>query len=155
MSWPSVLRAASRLALAMSVAIAGAAFGFDDAEARGGRVRTIKDRAWDQDGPARRQTSREEHGAQGADDPSSMPVPGVRVRSREAARGKEMASDADDPSAPRRPRARALSVRPLQDIDVPGCPTGMICTVCLAGCRGEAGGIVDAQPKTPLPERRH
>jgi hypothetical protein len=28
----------------------------------------------------------------------------------------------------------------------------MICTVCLAGCSGEAGDIVDVQSKIPAPE---
>jgi hypothetical protein len=156
MSWRSVMGAASRLALVMSVAISGVSFTIDDAEARrGGKVRTIKERMSDQDSPASKRKPDGDHDARGADDHGGTYVPGVRVRSHEAARGAETATDADATSARRRPPARAMSVRPLQDLDVPGCPTGMICTVCLAGCQSDVGGIVNAQPKTPLPERRY
>lgn len=49
-------------------------------------------------------------------------------------------------------RAQAVvKAKPIQskpkEIDVPGCSTGMICTVCLAGCNGAVNVIVHAVPK--------
>ena len=157
MSWRAVLQAVFRLGIVLSVALSGSTFGVTfgagDADARGARVRTVKERATSQgETPTRRKS--DEHDAQGADGSSGAYVP--RVRSREAARGSESSTDAYDPLAPPRlPPAHAMSVRPFQDLDVPGCATGMICTVCLAGCSGEIGGIVDSQSKTLAPEPRH
>jgi len=168
MSWRSALWAVFRLGLISSVALSSMSFSADDAEARrGGKMRTVNERSTsddhgtkrksgdDQEAPTPKRTSDEQHDAQGADDAGGSYVP--RVRSRGAARsGDETASDAAGglPS-PRRytPRPRAVSV-PVQDLEVPGCPTGMICTVCLAGCPSEIGGIVDAQRKTPVPDYR-
>ncbi len=159
MSWRSLLPSVIRAGLILSIALPGVSISIHDAEARrGGKVRTSKehtDRASDRDGAAKHKSD-EEHDGQGADGSGGTYVPGIRVRSREAARGAETASDAEDPSAPKAlPRPRVFTVKPVEDIDVPGCPTGMICTVCLAGCEGDIGAIVDAQTKSPIPRPRH
>lgn len=164
MSWRSLLPSVIKAGLVLSIALSGMSFSAHDAEARrGGKFRSSKehatkehsDRSSDHDGAAKRKSD-EEHDGQGADSSGGTYVPGVRVRSREAARGAETASDAEDPTAPKAlPRPRVFTVKPVEDIDVPGCPTGMICTVCLAGCEGDIGAIVDAQTKTPIPRPRH
>lgn len=164
MSWRSLLPFVIRAGLVLSIALSGMSFSAHDAEARrGGKFRSSKthttkehkDHSSDHDGAAKRKSD-EEHAGQGADSSGGAYVPSVRVRSREAARGAETASDADDPTAPKAlPRARVLTVAPVQDLEVAGCPTGMICTVCLAGCEGDIGAIVDAQTKTPIPRPRH
>ncbi len=152
MTWRPVLQAMFRLGIVLSVALSGSTFGAGDADARGAKVRTIKERATSQ-GETPKRRNADEHDAQGADGSSGVYVP--RVRSREAARGSETSTDADDRVAPRRlPSARAMSGQLFQDLDVQGCPTGMICTVCLAGCSGEIGGIVDTQSKAPAFEPR-
>jgi hypothetical protein len=162
MSWRSLLPSAIRGGIVLSVALSGITFSVHDAEARrGGRFHSSKhvtkehkDHSSDHDAAKRK--SDEEHDGQGADSSGGTYVPGIRVRSREAARGAETASDADDPTAPKAlPRPRVLTVKPIEDLDVAGCPTGMICTVCLAGCDGDIGGIVGAQNKTPIPRPRH
>jgi hypothetical protein len=156
MSCRAVLQAVVRLGLVLSVALSGMTFAANDAEARrGGKVRTVKERTNSHDDASTRRKSDDDHGAQqGADGSSGTYIP--RVRSREAARGAETASDAEDPTAPRGlPRNRALTVGPDQDLDVPGCSTGMMCTVCLAGCAGDIGSIVDSQVKTPIPRSRY
>ncbi len=160
MSWRLVLTAVVRVGLVIFVALSGMAFSISDAEARrGGKVRASKDHSSSQDGATSQRKSHDEqhHDGQGAD--SSSGTSGVtyvpRVRSREAARGAETASDAEDPTSPKGlPRNRVQTVKPVEDLDVAGCPTGMICTVCLAGCQGEIGSIVDAQMKTPIPRPR-
>lgn len=159
MSWRSVLTTAIRASLVVAVAISGVTFSVGDAEARrGGKVRTSKDHkdhSSSQDATTKRGKTEEEHDGQGADSSGGTYVPGVRVRSREATRGAETASDADDPTAPKAlPRNRVFTVKPVEDLEVSGCPTGMICTVCLAGCDGDIGAIVDAQVKTPIPRPR-
>lgn len=158
MSWRFMLRTVVRASLVLSVALSGMTFAADDAEARrGGKVRTTKERTSDHDSTTTKSKSDESHDAHGADgSPGGVYVP--RVRSREAARGDAAtATDADGQLPPRRrtSRARAMSVKPIEDIEVPGCPTGKMCTVCLAGCTAEIGGIVDAQVKTPPPKPRH
>ncbi len=151
MSWRPVPKAVFRLGIVLSVVLSGVTFGVADADARA-KVRTIKDRTTSRGETSTRRKS-DEHDAQGADGSSGAYVP--RVRSREAARGSEISTDADDPTAPRAlPPAHAMSGRPFHYIDVPGCPTGMICTVCLAGCSGETGGIVDTQSRMPTREPR-
>lgn len=160
MSWRLVLSTAVRVSLVISVALSGMTFSVSDAEARrGGKVRTSKDQSSSQDSTTTKRKSDDEnhHGEQGADSSGGASggtyVP--RVRSREAARGAETASDAEDPTSPKAlPRNRVQTVRPVEDLDVPGCPTGMICTVCLAGCQGDIGSIVNAQTKTPIPQPR-
>ena len=157
MSWRSLLPSVIKAGLVLSIALSGMTVGIDDAEARrGGKFRsskTHKDHAPEHDAAKRK--ADEEHGEQGADSSGGTYVPGIRVRSREAARGAETASDADDPTAPKAlPRPRVFTVKPVEDLDVPGCPTSMICTVCLAGCEGDIGAIVDAQIKTPIPRPR-
>lgn len=154
MSWRPVLQAVLRLGIVLSVAVSGMTFAAADAEARrGGKVRTVKERATDTDASSRRKSD-DEPGVQGADGSSGTHIP--RVRSREATRGSpESTADVDGGTAARPPRTHVMWVRPSQDIDVPGCPTGMICTVCLAGCRSDdVGAIVDTQPKTPAPSPR-
>lgn len=156
MSWRPVLQAVVRLGLVLSVALSGMTFAANDAEARrGGKVRTVKERANSHDDASTRRKSDDDHGAQqGADGSSGTYIP--RVRSREATRGAETATDAENPTTPRAlPRTRDLSVGPARDLDVTGCPTGMICTVCLAGCSGDIGSIVDSQVKTPIPRSRY
>ncbi len=159
MSWRLVLTTAVRVSLVISVALSGMAFSISDAEARrGGKVRTSKDQSSSQDGTTtKRKSDEEHHDGQGADSSGGTSggtyVP--RVRSREAARGAETASDAEDPTSPKAlPRNRVLTVKPVEDLEVAGCPTGMICTVCIAGCQDEIGGIVNAQAKTPIPRPR-
>ena len=155
MSWRSALRAVFRLGVISSVALSGMSFSADDAEARrGGKVRSAKERSTSDDHSTKRKSD-EQHDAHGADDAGGSYVP--RVRSRGAARSSdETANDAGGLPSPRRytPRPRAASAVPVQDIEVPGCPTGMICTVCLAGCSGDIGGIVNAQTRTPVPDYR-
>ncbi len=158
MSWRPMLSAVTRISLVLAIALSGMAFNTDDAEARrGGKFRSSKERATSHDDATTKRKSDEEHDAHGADGSGVTYVPGVRVRSREAARGDaETATDASGlPVSRRVPRASTMSVRTVPDIDVPGCPTGMICTVCLAGCQGDIGGIVDAQTKTPPPLQHH
>lgn len=159
MSWRLVLTTAVRVSLVISVALSGMTFSISDAEARrGGKVRTSKDQSSSQDGTTtKRKSDEEHHDAQGADSSGGTSggtyVP--RVRSREAARGAETASDAEDPTSPKAlPRNRVLTVKPVEDLEVADCPTGMICTVCIAGCQGEIGSIVNAQAKTPIPRPR-
>jgi len=156
MSWRSALQAVIRLGLVLSVAVSGMTFAAHDAEARrGGKVRTVKERADHHDDASTRRHSDDEHGARQGAEGSSGGTYIPRVRSRAATRGAETASDAEDPTAPKGlPRTRVLTVGPAQDLDVPGCPTGMICTVCLAGCAGDIGSIVDSQVKTPIPRSR-
>lgn len=164
MSWRSLLPSLIRGGLVLSIALTGMTFSVHDAEARrGGKFRSSnehttkdhKDHSSDHDGAAKRKSD-EEHDGHGADSSGGTHVPGIRVRSREAARGAETASDADDPTAPKSlPRPRVFTVKPVEDIDVPGCPNGMICTVCLAGCDGDIGSIVDSQARTPIPTPRH
>jgi hypothetical protein len=161
MSWRLVLSTAVRVSLVISVALSGMTFSVSDAEARrGGKVRASKEHSSSQDSTTTKRKSDDEnhHGEQGADSSGGASggtyVP--RVRSREAARGAETSSDAEDPTAPKAlPRNRVQTVRPVEDLDVAGCPTGMICTVCVAGCQGDIGGIVNAQVKTPIPAPRH
>jgi hypothetical protein len=159
MSWRLVLTTAVRVSLIISVALSGMTFSISDAEARrGGKVRTHKDQSSSHDSTTtNRKSDEEHHEGQGAD--SSGGTSGVtlvpRVRSREAARGAETTSDAEDPTSPKAlPRNRVLTVKPVEDLEVAGCPTGMICTVCIAGCQGEIGSIVNAQIKTPIPRPR-
>jgi hypothetical protein len=157
MSWRSLLPSILKAGLVLSIALSGMTLSIDDAEARrGGKFRSSKphkDQASEHDAAKRK--ADEERDGQGADSSGGTYVPGIRVRSREAARGAETASDADDPTAPKAlPRPRVVTVKPVEDLDVPGCPTGMICTVCLAGCEGDIGAIVDAQIKTPIPRPR-
>jgi len=159
MSWRLVLTTAVRVSLVISVALSGMAFSISDAEARrGGKVRTSKDQSSSQDSTTtKRKSDEEHHDGQGADSSGGTSggtyVP--RVRSREAARGAETASDAEDPTSPKAlPRNRVVTVKPVEDLEVAGCPTGMICTVCIAGCQGEIGSIVNAQTKTPIPRPR-
>ena len=159
MSWRSLLPAVIRAGLVLSIAFSGMTLSVDDAEARrGGKVRSSsehKDHSSSHDATTKRGKSEEEHGGQGADNSGGVYVPGVRVRSREAARGAETASDAEDPTAPKAlPRNRVFTVKPVEDLEVAGCSTGMICTVCLAGCSGDIGSIVDSQIKTPIPQTR-
>jgi len=153
----SAWRAAIRLAIIASVVLSGVTFGADDAEARrGGKVRSSSSHSQSHDGAkhheggdAARKSGHAEDGSSGA-----SYVPGVRVRSRESSRTTDTATDAGPSSA------RGLSLVPAAasaanaDTDVPGCATGMMCTVCLAGCDGSINGIVDAQVKTPLPKSR-
>lgn len=161
MSWRSMLTAVVRAGLVLAVAISGMTFSGGDAEARrgGGKViRAPKEHSSShQDSTTTKRKADEEHHGDGADS-SGGTSPGVyipRVRSRESARGAETASDAEDPTAPKAlPRNRVLTVKPVEDLDVAGCPTGMICTVCLAGCSGDSGSIVDSQVKTPIPQPR-
>jgi len=161
MSWRSMLTAVVRASLVLAVAISGMTFSGGDAEARrgGGKViRAPKEHSSShQDCTTTKRKADEEHHGDGADS-SGGTSPGVyipRVRSRESARGAETASDAEDPTAPKAlPRNRVLTVKPVEDLDVAGCPTDMICTVCLAGCSGDSGSIVDAQVKTPIPQPR-
>ncbi|OJU22162.1 MAG: hypothetical protein BGN89_03130 [Alphaproteobacteria bacterium 64-6] len=153
MSWRVSLQVLIRLGLVLSVALSTVTFGADDAEARRGKVRTVKERATNHDDASSRRKSDDNHGAQSSDGSGGTYVP--RVRSREATHGSaETATDSSGLPTPRRlPRPHAQSTRPFQDIEVPGCPEGMICTVCLAGChQDDVGAIVDAQPKMPRPE---
>jgi hypothetical protein len=173
MSWRSALRAVIRLGVISAVALSGMSFSADDAEARrGGKVRSSHERKPQErstsddhstkrksdeqhDDHATKRKSDEQHDAQGADDAGGTSVP--RVRSRGAARtSDDTATDAGGLPSPQRstPRPRAAQAMPVQDIEVSGCPTGMICTVCLAGCSGDIGGIVNAQNKTPVPDFR-
>lgn len=163
----SVLLAVFRLMLVLAVAASGITFSADDAEARrGGRVRSSgehssggshsssKDHSTSEHGSTAKRKADEEHDeAEGADrSGGGTYIPGVRVRSREAARGAETANDGEDPASPRAlPRHRVVTVKPQEDLDVPNCPTGKICTICLAGCERDVGSIVDAQVKTPIP----
>lgn len=155
MSWRSALPAIVRLGLVLSIALSGMTFSVDHAEARrGGKFHSSKEHSTSHDHSTKRKTD-EEYGGQGADSSGGTYVPSVRVRSREASRGSATSSDANDPSAPSAlPRPRIMTVKPVEDLDVPGCPTGMICTVCLAGCASDIGGIIDAQTKTPIPKPR-
>ena len=112
MSWRSLLLAVVRAGLVLSIALTGMSFSSGDAEARRGgkflssKQHATKDQSSDHDGAAKRKSDEEQDG-QGADSSSGTYVPGVRVRSREAARGAETASDADDPTAPKAlPRTR-------------------------------------------------
>lgn len=159
MSWRSLLPAVIRAGLVLSIALSGMTLSVHDAEARrGGKVRSSsehKDHSSSHDSATKRGKSDEQHDGQGADSSGGTYVPGVRVRSREAARGAETASDAEDPTAPKAlPRNRVFTVKPVEDLEVAGCATGMICTVCLAGCSGDIGSIVDSQVKTPIPRVR-
>lgn len=158
MSWRSALRAVFRLGLAASVALSGMSFSAGDAEARrGGKVRTSQERTPQErstsDDHSTKHKSDEQQGTHGADDAGGSYVP--RVRSRGASRGSSSESTNEAGglalSRPYRPRPAAVSATPVQDTEVQGCPTGMICTVCLAGCAGEVGGIIHAQSKTPVP----
>lgn len=151
MFWRRVLQAVCRLAVVLAVALSGISFGADEAEAKRIKVRSSKDHATTHDGQS---AARKSHGEDDAASPDVSYVP--RVRSREAARSDPSnASDAGGASVrPRSPARRAAARAPEKEIDVPGCPTGMICTVCLAGCDGASGAIIDAQPKTPMTARR-
>ena len=156
-----------RLCLAGSVVFLGMTFGPDGAEARrGGKVRSSSshgqphtkahDDAKHQDGAEA--TRKSGHDDDAADSSGGTYVPGVRVRSREAARSETDATTDDSRAAPRRGYSPIPAAGPAtaanQDIDVPGCGAGMICTVCLAGCDGSINSIVDAEPKTPRPKSR-
>lgn len=166
MSLRSVLRAVVRCCVAVSVVISGAMFGADDAEARrGGKVRASQSHTKSQshqDGGAKQHdgadsTRKSGHAEDGSDaSPAGTYVP--RVRSREASRGtSETKSDATGRGSPRGgaliPVAGPDNAA-IKDIDVPGCTTGMICTVCLAGCNGSVNSIIDEQPMTPRPKPR-
>lgn len=142
-----------QLGLVISIAVFAMTFGTGDAEARrGGKVRSSKEHSTPRDSSETSRKSQDD-ATDGAS--SSTPIPGVRVRSREAARG-DTATDAGPAARRRSYGGRAAAMEPEKDLDVAGCPTGMICTVCLAGCGGGSSGvIVDAQPKTPPPQARH
>lgn len=153
MSWRGAVQILVRLAIVAAVALSGMTFGADDAEARrGGKVRSSKERTHQDDASSKPKS--DDDSAEGARH-HYTPVP--RVRSRESSRGTgETATDAGN-VASRRHRTSDRMPAPAvaeQDIDVPGCTTGMICTVCVAGCTGDVGGIVDAQVKTPMPVPR-
>ena len=168
MSLRSALRAVVRFCVAVSVVISGVTFGADDAAARrGGKVRTSQPSTKSQSHPdagakqhdgadATRKSGHTEEGSDGSS--GGAYGAGVRVRSREAAKGaSETKSDAGGTTSG---RGRALipgaasQTAANRDIDVPGCAVGMICTVCLAGCEGPVNSIVDAEPKTPRPKPR-
>ena len=158
MALRSALRAVVRVGIVMSVVLSGITFASDDAEARrGGKVRTSKERSTSHDDATTKRKSDSDQDGQGAAESSGTYVPGLRVRSREASRGTpETINDAGNALSPRgysgrRPIAASIADG---DIDVPGCATGMICTVCLAGCGGPVNSIVDAQPMTPRPKPR-
>lgn len=146
------LKMVVQLGLVISIAVFAMTFGTGDAEARrGGKVRSSKEHSTPRDSSESSRKSQDD-AADGAS--SSTPIPGVRVRSREASRS-DTATDANTPARRRSSARRAAAIAPEKDIDVPGCPTGMICTVCLAGCGDGANNvIVDAQPKTPIPTAR-
>ena len=87
-----------RLGLVLSVALSAVTFGADDAEARRGKVRTVKERATNHDDTSSRRKSDDDHGAQGSDSSGGAYVP--RVRRREAAHGSgETATDSGGESA--------------------------------------------------------
>ena len=160
----AALPAVVRLCLVVSVVLSGMTFGPDDAEARrGGKFRSSKSHSKTHDdakqhdaGETTRKSDHDEDGAAASSGGSH--VPGVRVRSREASRGEADATTDANRAASRHhyspiPAAGRVSAA-IQDIDVPGCMAGMICTVCLAGCDGSINSIVNAQPKTPRPKPR-
>ncbi len=168
MSLRPVVRAVVRFCAVASIVFSGVTFGADHAEARrGGKVRTSQSHAKSQshpDGGATRHdgteaTRKSTHNEDGSDASSGGAYrAGVRVRSREAARGtSETKSDAGDPTSGRGhaliPAAGSGSAA-NRDIDVPGCGTGLICTVCLAGCNGPVNSIVDYELHTPRPKPR-
>ncbi len=146
MSWRSVVRAAVRLGVVVSVALAGLTFATDDAEARGGKVRSAPHQSHQGDAPSRKSDSAEQGHNSGA---TYVPVP--RVRSRDASRGEGNPTTDAGAAMARRPMF-AGPIAPIsdKDLDVDGCADGMICTVCVAGCYGDAGEIVDAQTKPPV-----
>lgn len=151
MSWRFAARSAVRVTVIVSVALAGMTFGADDADARrGGRVRSAPHQSQD-----RAALPHKPDGAENGENAGRTFTPVPRVRSRDASHGESStAADAGN-SVARRP-LWAGPVAPLadRDLDVEGCNDGMICTVCLAGCYGDVGGIVDTQVKTPMPEPR-
>lgn len=145
MCWRSVVRAAVRVGIVMSLALAGMTFATDDAEARrGGKVRSAPHQSHDG------QSHKSDGSAHGENaGPAFTPVP--RVRSRDASRGEgRPTTDAGAATLQRPMYAGPIAAVAEKDLDVEGCGEGMICTVCVAGCYGDAGEIVDAQVKPPM-----
>jgi hypothetical protein len=158
-AWRSVVR----FAIVTSVVLVGTTFSTDDAEARrGGKVRSSStqskphDSAKQHDGAETTRKSGHDEDDSAASSGGSY-VPGPRVRSREASHGSTKTTS-DAGAASRRSlslvAAAASGSAANKDIEVPGCATGMICTVCLAGCDGTVNSIVDAEPMTPRPQPR-
>ncbi len=150
MSWRCMVRAGVRLGIVVSLALAGLTFGSEDAEARrGGKVRSSTHQS--QDGSS----SSHKPGGDGAEGARHHYTPVPRVRSRDASRGEgAAASDAGSATFRQPMYGRPPQAIAGKDIEVDGCAEGMICTVCLAGCSGDIGGIVDAQVRTPMPKPR-
>ncbi len=122
------LKLVVQFGLVISIALFAMTFAPSDAEARrGGKVRTSSEHSTPRDTS---EQSRKAHDENDDGASSSTPIPGVRVRSREAARG-DTATDAGAPARKRTPSRRAATIALEKDIDVPGCPTGMICTARL------------------------
>lgn len=151
MSPRAIVQMAVRLGLIASVALSGLAISADDAEARrGGKVRTHSKSSTTSDGSSTRMSD----DAENRTVPRRTYTPIPRVRSREAAHGDRDAATVAGGAIFKHGLTGPAAPMAGKDLEVEGCADGMICTVCVAGCSGDAGEIVDAQAKTPVPEPR-
>lgn len=153
MSLQAVVRTAVRLGVVVSVALAGLTFSADDAEARrGGKVRSHSSSSTPHEGASTRKSHDGDNG-EASSRGAYTPIP--RVRSREATPGdSDAVISGGHPALQRNILAGHTAPMLDKDLEVDGCAAGMICTVCVAGCAGDAGEIVDSQSKAPAPEPR-
>jgi hypothetical protein len=149
------LRAAARLVLAVALLGAAVPLTASDAEARKGAaaraavvggaavVRAQRANA----GEGEREAEAKEEGE--AEGDAARAADGS-AKGGEASTGTDVAAAADQ-SQPVRAQSATIASRPApvpqKDPEVPGCGTGMLCTVCVAGCTGATLGIIHAAPK--------
>jgi hypothetical protein len=136
MSLRSVLRVSARISIGLVLAAAALPLSYSDAEARGGfKGKVVNAGA----AGARHHDASEETSSEAPD-----------TASQDATTDAAAETPAVPAAAPL--RAQAITKAPVQkiapkDADVPGCTTGMICIVCLAGCNGDVNMIVHSVPK--------
>lgn len=144
MSRSKAVRAALILLFGFGVLVAAQPFGASDAEAKRGFGRAslagarVINRSTEKKEDGEEANQSEEDGDEEASKSSEAGTDGTAAVATEKA---AVVTPATTPAA-----APAVVLKPL-DLDVPGCATGMMCTVCVAGCNGPTNGIVHATPK--------
>lgn len=136
MSSSKAFRAALILLFGFGVFIAAQPIGASDAEAKRGfgAASIAGARVINRSGKEKKEEGEEAN--QADEDEGAEEAKSAESESEKAA----VVTPAPVPAAP------AVVLKP-QDPDVPGCSTGMLCIVCVAGCNGPTNGIIHATPK--------
>lgn len=139
MSLHTALRASARIFLGVVIVAAALPLTVGDAEARRGRASVASSADTTSRTPAK--TSEEQ--------PSEAPASSTHA----APDAVDATAETSAGSAAEPVRAQVVTTaKPLKkaapkDADVPGCTTGMLCIVCLAGCNNTVNSIVHSVPK--------